>query len=454
MRRYFSAIVLFLVLAFSVAIFNSYSNSTRTTFSDITSLAIPATPNSSLNAASNAPTTVRKKGDARTQKRRLEKIQEGLARSRAAIRRAVLARNYTAQKRQSFVPRGPIYRNPYAFHQSYIEMEKRLKIWIYKEREPPIFHDGASFGYYAVDGHFMREIEKQGFPFVTNNPENALLFYLPFSIERMVGLVYEPATHDRTFLKTMISDYVQVISSKHPYWNRTDGADHFMVSCHDWAPYATEGLDVLKNFIRVLCAANTSEGYNARKDASLPEFIFRFELPGHTQNPSPPSSKTLLAFFAGGNHGSVRKFLFEQWHHKDPQIQLFERLPKGLNYTEYLMNSKYCLCPSGYEVASPRITESILVGCVPVPISDGYVLPFSDVLDWSHFSVPIPVPRIPEIKKILTAIPESTYLKLQANVLKVQKHFLLNVPPKRFDVMHMVLHSIWLRRLNLQLHDL
>ncbi|CAN6459634.1 unnamed protein product [Victoria cruziana] len=333
-------------------------------------------------------------------------------------------------------------------------MEKRLKIWIYKEREPPIFHDGASFGYYAVEGHFMREILKQGFPFVTDSPEDALLFYLPFSIERMVGLVYEPSSRDWTFLKTIVTDYVQVISNNHPYWNRTRGADHFMVSCHDWAPYATNGQVLLKNFIRVLCAANTSEGFNARKDVSLPEYNYRFNLPGHTDKPSPPSSKTLLAFFAGGNHGVVRKILFKHWYRKDPQIQLFERLPSNLNYTEYMMNAKYCLCPSGFEVASPRITESILVGCVPVPISDGYILPFSDVLDWSQFSVPIPVPRIPEIKNILTAIPESTYLKLQANVLKIQRHFLINVPPKRFDVMHMVLHSLWLRRLNLQLHDL
>ncbi|XP_031482453.1 probable glycosyltransferase At5g11130 isoform X1 [Nymphaea colorata] len=451
MREHVATFLLLLVAAFSVAIFISYKGS-GTTSPVLTFLiapattSAPATPGADLNIVSNAPKTERKKGDG---KRKLEKMEDGLARSRAAIRRAIMERNFTSRKRQSFVPRGPIYHNPYAFHQSYIEMEKRLKIWVYKEGEPPLFHDGIFRGLYSVDGHFIDQMDHYS-PFVTNDPDNALIFFLPFSVERLVKLVHQKGTYYQS-IQTVMRDYVQLISSKYPYWNRTNGADHFLLSCHDWAPYVTKDQDPFKNLVRVMCNANTTEGFNPRRDVSLPEFNIPFYLPVPVRNPSPPSSKTLLAFFAGANHGSVRKFLFEQWNRKDQQIQLFEHLPKGLNYTEFMMKSKYCLCPSGYEVASPRITEAIISGCVPVPISDGYVLPFSDVLDWTQFSVPIPVPRIPEIKEILSAIPESTYLKLQANVMKVQRHFMINRPARRFDVMHMLLHSIWLRRLDVRL---
>ncbi|KAF3776556.1 putative glycosyltransferase [Nymphaea thermarum] len=109
-----------------------------------------------------------------------------------------------------------------------------------------------------------------------------------------------------------------------------------------------------------------------------------------------------------------------------------------------MMNAKYCLCPSGYEVVSPRLIESILAGWVPVPISVGYVLPFSEF----QFQFK----RYPNLKEILT-IPEHSYLKLQANVMKVQKHFVINDPPKRFDVRHMLFQSIWLRRLNVRFYD-
>ncbi|KAJ4836916.1 hypothetical protein Tsubulata_022593 [Turnera subulata] len=118
-----------------------------------------------------------------------------------------------------------------------------------------------------------------------------------------------------------------------------------------------------------------------------------------------------------------------------------------------LKRSKFCLCPSGYEVASPRVVEAIYAECVPVLISDSYVPPFSDVLNWNSFSVQVEVKDIHRIKDILMAISQRQYLRMQRRVKQVQRHFVINGPPKRFDVFHMTIHSIWLRRLNVQIMD-
>ncbi|TKY54804.1 glycosyltransferase protein [Spatholobus suberectus] len=183
----------------------------------------------------------------------LDSVEEGLAQARASIREAILSRNHSnSGKQENFVPKGSIYRNPYAFHQLSSEDS---------------------------------EISSSSLLIITH-------------------LIKAPE-----------------ISVANP--------------------------ELFKNFIRVLCNANTSEGFQPKRDVSLPEVYLPVGKLGPPNLGQHPMNRTILAFFSGGAHGDIRKLLLKHWKDKDSQVQVHEYLPKGQNYTELMGLSKFCLCPSG-----------------------------------------------------------------------------------------------------------
>lgn len=50
---------------------------------------------------------------------------------------------------------------------------------------------------------------------------------------------------------------------------------------------------------------------------------------------------------------------------------------------QQLVASKFGLCPRGQGAHSFRLFETLAAGAVPVVLSNGYVLPFNDVVDWA-----------------------------------------------------------------------
>lgn len=113
-------------------------------------------------------------------------------------------------------------------------MEKIFKVYVYPDGNLPIVHDGPCKDIYSIEGRFLHEIEYGVGKFRTNDPHAAHVYFLPFSVAWMVKYFYTPYSYDLTPLKQFVSDYVNVISMRHPFWNRTRGADHFMLACHDW----------------------------------------------------------------------------------------------------------------------------------------------------------------------------------------------------------------------------
>ena len=76
-------------------------------------------------------------------------------------------------------------------------------------------------------------------------------------------------------------------------------------------------------------------------------------------------------------------------------------------YENLIKSSHFFLCPRGYGPASFRLYESIELGTIPVYISDEFVLPFEDEINWKKFSVMIQKNKIGKLPKILNSILNS-----------------------------------------------
>lgn len=335
-----------------------------------------------------------------------------------------------------------LFHNRTIFLRDYKEMKNKLKIYVYPHKAddafaniflPVVFEPS---GNYASESYFKKVLMQSHF--ITHDPTEADLFFLPFSIARL--------RHDSRVnvggIQDFIKEYISNISQKYPYWNRTNGADHFYVACHSAGRTAMDKLeDVQLNAIQVVCSSSYYvSSYVAHKDASLPQIWPR---QGNLMVPIPAERNT-LAFFAGAINSPVRARLLEVWK-DDPEISVhFGRL--STPYSEALLHSKFCLHVKGFEVNTARIGDALYYGCVPIIIANHYDLPFNDILNWKSFSLVVATLDIPLLKDILHRISLKQYTKLQKNVLKVRKHFQWHMPPVDYDAFNMVMYELWLRR--------
>ncbi|KAL4299774.1 hypothetical protein AHAS_Ahas17G0134500 [Arachis hypogaea] len=83
---------------------------------------------------------------------------------------------------------------------------------------------GVWKGIYALEGNKR---------FIVKDPRRAHLFYLPFSSQKLRITLAEQKLNGKQ-MEQYLERYVHLIARRYRFWNRTRGADHFLVACHDW----------------------------------------------------------------------------------------------------------------------------------------------------------------------------------------------------------------------------
>ncbi|KAL3630148.1 hypothetical protein CASFOL_023132 [Castilleja foliolosa] len=361
-----------------------------------------------------------------------------------------------------------VYHLPKVFKLNYEEMVRRFKVYIYSDGDPNTYYQTPRklTGKYASEGYFFQDLKESSF--VTTDPDQADLFFIPISCHKMRGKIvcikrevsvgevqpsnedcisYESLSSNNNSLWTdlyykeskfvrslrsykrqgisyenmtiIVQNYVESLMIKYPYWNRTLGTDHFFVTCHDVGVRATEGLpNLVKNSIRVVCSPSYDVGFIPHKDVALPQILQPFALPSGGND---IENRTTLGFWAGHRNSKIRVILARVWEN-DTELDIsnnrINRATGHLVYQKRFYRTKFCICPGGSQVNSARIADSIHYGCIPVILSNYYDLPFNDILNWHKFSVVLKEKDVYQLKQILKNITQEEFVTLHNNLVK------------------------------------
>ncbi|KAL6841322.1 hypothetical protein ACP4OV_028840 [Aristida adscensionis] len=294
-------------------------------------------------------------------------------------------------------------------------------------------------------------------PVRTLDPEEADWFYAP--VYTTCDLT--PSGHPMPFdSPRMMRSAIQLLATRWPYWNRSEGADHFFVVPHDFGAcfHFREQKAIDRGILPLLQRATLVQTFGQRnhtclKDGSItiPPYVPPQRIQAHLLPPSTPRS--IFAYFRGlfydtsndpdGSHYArgARASVWENFR-SNPVFDVSSERPA--TYYEDMQRAVFCLCPLGWAPWSPRLVEAVALGCVPVVVADGIVLPFADAIPWEDAGVFVAEEDVPRLDAVLAAIPPEAVLRKRRLLAgaAVRRALLFPQPAQPGDAFHQILNGL------------
>ncbi|XP_077577753.1 exostosin-1a-like [Stigmatopora nigra] len=269
----------------------------------------------------------------------------------------------------------------------------------------------------------------EGSRFFTPDPGKACLFVLGLD------------TLDRDKLSPQYVHNLKAKVQSLPLWN--DGKNHIIFNLYSgtWPDY-TEDLGFDIGLAMLAKASISTENFRPKFDVSIPLFSKDHPRTGGERgylnhNTIPPYRKYTLVFkgkrYLTGIGSDTRNALYhvhnaedvillatckhgKDWQkHKDARCDKDNAEYDKYDYREMLYNSTFCLVPRGRRLGSFRFLEALQAACVPVMLSNGWELPFSEIIDWNTAAV------IGD-ERLLLQVPSTVRSIHQDKILSLRQH--------------------------------
>eukprot|EP00094_Tigriopus_californicus_P014074 TCALIF_13630-PA protein Name:"Similar to ttv Exostosin-1 (Drosophila melanogaster)" AED:0.10 eAED:0.13 QI:0/0/0/0.6/1/1/5/0/474 len=97
------------------------------------------------------------------------------------------------------------------------------------------------------------------------------------------------------------------------------------------------------------------------------------------------------------------------------------------DYDLLLSNSTFCMVPRGRRLGSFRFIETLQAGCVPVLLSNGWQLPFGEVIDWSAAIIDADERLLMQVPEILHSVPPAKIFAMRQQTQMFWDRYLSSV---------------------------
>ncbi|KAJ4953343.1 hypothetical protein NE237_030175 [Protea cynaroides] len=337
----------------------------------------------------------------------------------------------------------------------------RLKVYVYdlpsKYNEDFVQKDPRCLTHMFAAEIYMHQFLLTS-PVRTLNPEEADWFYTPVYTTCDLTTGGHPMIYRSP---RIMRSAISLISSNWPYWNRTEGADHFFLVPHDFGAcfHYEEETAIERGILPLLQRATLVQTFGQRNHVCMmegsiiiPPYAPPQRLQSHLVPPNTPRS--IFVYYRGifydiGNDPQggyyargVRASLWENFKN-NLLFDISYEHPR--TYYEDLQRAVFCLCPLGWAPWSPRLVEALIFGCIPVIIADDIVLPFADVIPWEEIGVFVAEKDVLKLDTILTALPPAELMSKKQKLLanpSMKRAMIFSEPSQLGDAFHQILNGL------------
>lgn len=257
--------------------------------------------------------------------------------------------------------------------------------------------------------------------------------------------VLEDDTLDRDPLsKSFKTNLPNLLTPEHDY-----GLNYLVFNLYSgsWPDYRENDFADFKLGAAILAKASLSHSsYRSDFDISIPLFSHLHPTNDCDRTSYNESERTYLLTFKGkryvyGFNSETRNSLYhlnnnrdvvllttcrhgKKWRDStDGRCQQDDLIYDKYDFVDLMIRSKFCLTPRGRRLGSFRFLEAMSFGCIPVIMSDGWVKPFGEIIDWSKSVMQFDEESILLVPDMLRDISSQSISKMRDNLSEVYAEY-------------------------------